>query len=138
MHLSQNSSFRSVKVEKKSSKEVIVLYQLFPRNRWHVTASSSTGQGNGYLHPISGYPTSARGDVIQAFLIVACWYVVNGLCGTSTGLFGRRIRIIRALQIHVSDTTTASAEDVCHAFHDAGLAAPWKISGQFQHFPFAC
>lgn len=96
-HLSQDSSFRSVKVEKKSSEEIIVLHQLFPRSRWHVAAGSSTSQGNGYLHFVPRYSSSVRGDIIQAFLIVARWHVVDGLGGTSAGLFGRRIRIVRAL-----------------------------------------
>lgn len=122
-HLSQDSSFRSVKVEKKSPKEIIILYQLFPRSRWYVAAGSSTGQGNGYLCPVSGYPSSARGDVIHAFLIVARWHI-DGLCGTSAGFLGSRVCIIRALQIHVSNATTAAAEDIRYAFHDAGLAAP--------------
>lgn len=123
-YLSQNSSFRSVKVEEKSSKEIVILHQLFPRDRSSITTCSPAGQGN-IFHPVPRYPVSARSNVVQAF-IIARRYVVNGLRGASTGFVGR-IRIIWALQIHVSDTTVA-AEDIRHTLHDTGLSTACEIN----------
>lgn len=96
-YLSQNPSLCRAEIEKKPAEEIVILHQLLPRNRWHVPPGSSAGQRYVHLYSVPGYPGSAWGDIIQAFLIVARRYVVNSLRDTSAGLFGRRVRIIRAL-----------------------------------------
>jgi len=125
-YLSQGLSLGGVEVQEESAEEVVVQHQLFPRHRPPVAARSSARQRHGHLHSVSGYPGSARSDVVQAFLIVGRRHIVDGLRGTPVGLLRHRVRIIRALQIHVSDAAAAAAEDVRHAFHDAGLPATCK------------
>lgn len=127
-HLSQNSSLRGVEVEKETPEKVLVLHQLLPRSRRDVTTGTATSQRD-VLHPVPGYPASARSDIVQA-LVIARWYIVDGLRGASAGLLRRRVRIVRALQIHVSDAA-AAAEDVRHTLHDASLPTSWKTNGRF-------
>lgn len=120
-HLSQDSSLRGVEIEKKSPEEVVVQHQLLPRARRHVSARAAAGQRN-VFHPVPGYPgASARRNVAQTF-VVARRHIVYGLRDATAGLLRRRVRVIRALQIHVSDAA-APAEDVRHAFHNTGLSA---------------
>jgi len=125
-HLSQGLSLRGVEVQEESAEEVVVQHQLLPRHRSSVAARSSARQRHSHLHSVSGYPGSVRSDVVQAFLIVGRRHIVDGLRGTPVGLLRHRVRIVRALQIHISDAAAATAEDVRHAFHDAGLPATCK------------
>lgn len=97
MYLSQDSSFRGAEIEKKISEKNVILHQLLPRGWWHVAARSTAGQRNGHFHSVSRYPASTRGNIVQAFFVVARWDVVNGLYGASTRFLRCCVRVIRTL-----------------------------------------